>query len=316
MAKIGLNNFRYAKLVSDSDGKYSYEENNVKKPGKAVSCKISVATNDATQYADDGLNESDYSFNNATVTMEIDEDDPQTMADLLGHTVNEKQELVRNEGDTAPYVGLGRVVTKMVNGVYKYKAEILNKVKFTEPSQEDTTEGDKVDFATVEIEGVASSLSNGDWSRTNTFDDKENAIAYLEKTLGKSGGTSEILLPDNGGHAGTQEDPYKGSLAGSKMDGYPAHLTFNNIEAGKHYYLKFMASDTTPMSMDGQDFSACYVYLDASGNAIDGAKHTVEALTGNSLQLIDPPANAKAMQIGFQPIMRFQFSWARVYQVG
>lgn len=179
MAKIGLNNFRYSKLTESSDGVPSYS--GAKKPAKAVSCKVSVTNNDATLYADDGLAESDSSFNSATVTMEIDEDDVQTMADLLGHKVGSSStEMVRNSLDTAPYVGFGRVITKIVNGVYKYKVEFLYKVKFSEPSQEDTTKGDKVDFATTELEGIVSCLASGEWSKTKTFETKSEAITYLE----------------------------------------------------------------------------------------------------------------------------------------
>lgn len=190
MAKIGLSNFRYSKLTESSDGKATYDGAHT--PAKAVSCKVSVTNNDATLYADDSLAESDYSFNSATVTIEIDEDDPQTMADLLGHKViagsdGARSEIVRNSNDTAPYVGLGRVITKVVNGEYKYKVEFLNKVKFSEPSQEDKTKGDKVDFTTTELEGVASSLANGDWSKAKTFNTKKEAITYLEGLLAKTG---------------------------------------------------------------------------------------------------------------------------------
>lgn len=189
MAKIGLSNFRYSKLTEGPDGAATYDGPH--KPGKAVSCKVSVNNNDATLYADDSLAESDYSFNNANVTMGIDEDDQQTMADLLGHKVTngsdgKSGEIVRNAEDVAPYVGLGRVITKVVSGAYKYKVEFLYKVKFSEPSQEDNTKGDKVDFSTIELEGVASSLANGDWSKAKTFDTKQEAITYLEGLLAKN----------------------------------------------------------------------------------------------------------------------------------
>lgn len=184
MAKIGLNNFRYGILTEATDGTPSY--GGAKTPGKAVSCKVSITNNDATLYADDALAESDTSFNNGTVTMGIDEEDDKTMADLLGHEVDELGEMKRNANDTAPYVGLGRVITKMVNGKYKYKVEFLYKVKFSEPSQDDSTKGDKVDFSTGEIEGTVNALANGDWSTTKTFDTKAEAITYLEGLLNKT----------------------------------------------------------------------------------------------------------------------------------
>lgn len=180
MARIGLNNFRYGILTEAQDGTPSYA--GAVKPAKAVSCSVAITNNDAKLYADDGLAESDTTFQSGTVTMGIDEDDITTMAALLGHTVNDG-EMTRNSNDTAPYVGLGRVVVKMVNGVYKYKVEFLYKVKFAEPSQEDTTKGDSVQFGTTSIEGTVATLANGKWSVAKTFSTQSDAISYLEGLL-------------------------------------------------------------------------------------------------------------------------------------
>lgn len=177
MARIGLTNFRYSVLTEAADGTPSYA--GAVTPAKAVSCSVSVENNDASLYADDTLAESDTSFAGGTVTMGIDEDDLTTMAALLGHTITDG-EMTRSTDDVAPYVGLGRIVTKMVNGAYKYKVEFLYKVKFSEPSQEDTTRGESVEFGTTEIEGTLSALANGNWSIAQTFDTKAAAVSYLE----------------------------------------------------------------------------------------------------------------------------------------
>lgn len=185
MAKIGLTNIWWGKLTEAEDGAPSYD--GAKSFGKAVSCKVSVTNNDATLYAEDTLAESDKSFNSAAVTLGVSDDDDTIFAPILGHTVNGaaegKGEMVRNANDVAPYVGLGRVITKMVNGVLKYKGEFLYKVKFSEPSQEDQTKGEKVDFKTPEIEGSAAQLLNGDWSAAKTFDTKDAAVAWVKDKL-------------------------------------------------------------------------------------------------------------------------------------
>ena len=182
MAKIGLDNFRYGTLTEAEDGTPTYGE--AKKPGKAINCNVNITSNSAKLYADNGLAESDTSFQSGTVTLGIDDDDLQTQADLLGHTYTEENGIVRNSNDAAPYVGVGRVITKVVNGVYKYKVEFLKKVKFSEPSQEDTTKGESVEFGTTTIEGTVSTLANGDWSDAQTFTTKQAAIAYLEGLFG------------------------------------------------------------------------------------------------------------------------------------
>ena len=110
----------------------------------------------------------------------IDDDDNQTMADLLGHELSQDGELNRNANDVAPYVGVGRILVKSVRNVKKYKVEILRKVKFGEPNQENATKGESLEYGTTEIEGAISTLKNGDWSKTKTFDDEDDAIKYLE----------------------------------------------------------------------------------------------------------------------------------------
>lgn len=178
MAKIGLKNFRYALLTEAEDGTPTYGE--AKKPGKAVDCSVSIENNTAELFADDGIAESDYTFKKGTVTMTIDEDDDKIMAELLGHEISEAGEMIRKDTDTAPFVGLGRVLTKLVNGDYKYKVEFLSKVKFAVPSQEDTTKGGDVEFKTTSLEGTVMKLADGTWSKTQTFATETEAMAYLE----------------------------------------------------------------------------------------------------------------------------------------
>lgn len=194
MAKIGLSNFRYSILTEASDGTPSY--NGAKTPGKAISCNVEISNNSASLYADDVLSESDTSFAGGTVTMGIDEDDLETMAELLGHTYSDS-EIIRNANDTAPYVGLGRVVTKMVNNVVKYKVEFLYKVKFSEPSAENNTKGESVEFATTEIEGTVAALKNGKWSIAKTFATKSEAMTYLDGLMEASSYT--VTYNANGG---------------------------------------------------------------------------------------------------------------------
>lgn len=179
MAKIGLNSFRYSVLTETVTGP-TYA--GAKTPGKAISCNVDITSNSAMLYADDALAESDTSFQSGTVTIGIDEEDIDTMAELLGHTVASSV-MTRNVEDVAPYVGLGRIVTKMVNGVYKYKVEFLYKVKFSEPTAENTTRGESTEFGTYELEGTIAALSDGKWSETQQFDTKTAALTYLEGLL-------------------------------------------------------------------------------------------------------------------------------------
>lgn len=183
MAKIGLNNFKYS-VLTETDGVASYE--GAKTLGKAIDCKVSIEKYEAELYADDSLAESDYTFKKGTITLTIDEDDDTVFAELLGHEVDsESGEMVRKDTDVAPYVGVGRILTKIVGGVYKYKVEFLPKVKFSEPSQEEATKGDSIEFKTPSVEGTVVKLDNGIWSRAKTFTSKEEAISYLDSLMAK-----------------------------------------------------------------------------------------------------------------------------------
>lgn len=191
MAKIGLTNFRFGNLLSEGDSTTEPTYGTAYTPGKAISCSVDISNNDASLYADDALVESDTSFQSGTITIGIDEDDIQTMGRLLGHTVtssgtspNVTYKLTRNSNDISPYVGLGRIVTKMVNGVYQYKVEFLYKVKFSEPKAENNTRGESTEFGTYEIEGKISTLPDGKWSIAQVFSTKSAALTYLTGLFG------------------------------------------------------------------------------------------------------------------------------------
>lgn len=181
MAKIGLNNFRYGILTEAQDGTPSYA--GALTVGKAISCNVEVSNNSARLYADDVEQETDTSFAGGTVTIGIDRADYETQANLLGHTYNESTGIVRNSNDVAPYVAFGRVIKLMQDGALKWKVEFLYKVKFAEPSQSDTTQGETVEFGTVEMQGQVMQLANGNWSTSQIFNTKADAISYLEGLL-------------------------------------------------------------------------------------------------------------------------------------
>ncbi len=182
MAQYGLTNLWYGILTEGADGTPSY--GGAKSFGKAVSAKVEASNNSATLYADDSLAESDSSFQSAKVTLGVADDDMTVFSEILGHKIAEPGgEMVRSADDAAPWVGLGRVITKMADNKRVYKGEFLYKVKFSEPSQENETKGESVDFKTPEIEGTAATLANGNWSASQQFDTKEAAVEWVKGKL-------------------------------------------------------------------------------------------------------------------------------------
>lgn len=181
MAKIGLSNLYYSKLTEAQDGTPSYD--GAKTLGKAVSASVSITNNSAFLYADNVIAESDTAFQSGTITLGVDEDGDAIFADLLGHSISSGETtggvVTKSVEDSAPYVSVGRVITKMVSGVLYYKAEVLYKVKFSEPSQDNSTKGETIEFGTTEIEGTIMALANGKWSTSKTFSTKADAISFI-----------------------------------------------------------------------------------------------------------------------------------------
>ena len=94
-------------------------------------------------------------------------------------------EVIRKDTDVAPYVAFGRILTKIVNGNYKYKVEFLSKAKFKDTMPDEKTKGESIDFTTVSIEGSVMKKKNGEWSKAKTFTDYEEASNYLDSLLTK-----------------------------------------------------------------------------------------------------------------------------------
>lgn len=184
MAKIGLNNLKWG-VLNESGDTATYGA--MQSLGKAVTANVSITNNSAVLYADDAIAESDNTFANGTITLTVDDEDDAIFAPLLGHEINsETGEMIRNKNDASPYVGVGRIINKMVGGVRKFKVEFLSKVKFAEPSQEANTHGETTEFGTQQIEGTIATLNSGEWSKTKTFTTHSAALAYLASCFGQT----------------------------------------------------------------------------------------------------------------------------------
>lgn len=199
MANIGLTNIWYSPLTEAADGTATYS--GATNLGKAVSCSVSITNNEAKLYGDDALAESDTSFASGTITLGVTDDDDTVFAPLLGHTINASGEVISTGTDTAPDVGVGRIVTKMVNGAYKYKAQFLYKVKFGEPSSDEQTKGESIEFSTPTVEGIIATLGDdaNTWKKSKTFTTKSDALTYLKNLMAATGTTYRVTFDLMGG---------------------------------------------------------------------------------------------------------------------
>lgn len=186
MAQIGLRHFKYSPI---KDNKYS----GANKLSGAIEAKVSLTIAEAELYADDTLEEKAQEFTKGALTLTVSEDDDVVFAPLLGHETTEDGEVIRSVEDVAPYVGFGRVLTKLVNNERKYKAEFFPRVQFKPFITDGKTKGDSIEFSTPTVEGTifaieetVDGVTKHRWERHKTFDTDAEAQAYLDNLMSAS----------------------------------------------------------------------------------------------------------------------------------
>ena len=188
MARIGFKQAKYNKIV---DNKYAtLTDSKVPLFEKVIDEKFAPEYNTAELYANDGLAESDYSFKKGTLSLTVADDEDKFIAELFGNTIATEGGVTSNIDDTAPEVGYGHIVPKMVNNVKKYKVEFFPRVKFTKVTTDNKTRGESVEFGTTALEGTVMPLEKavnglkvGDWEKHQTFATFEEAETYLDELL-------------------------------------------------------------------------------------------------------------------------------------
>ena len=188
MARIGYKKGKY-NFMDKTTGKYKTLTDGVPCLEKVIDEKFSAEYNSAELYADDVLAECDYSFKKGTLAITVANDDDKKDAELMGNTIGE-DEVTKSIADTAPEVGYGHIVTKMVGGVKMYKVEFFPRVKFTKITTDAKTRGESVEFGTTAIEGVVypldaafNGIEGGVWEKHKTFKTEAEAENYLDACL-------------------------------------------------------------------------------------------------------------------------------------
>ena len=262
MANIGLTNIWYSPLTEGEGGVAIYA--GAKQLGKAVSCSTSITNNEAKLYGDDALAESDTSFASGTITLGVTDDDETVFAELLGHTVSDG-EMICAANDAPIYVGVGRIVTKMVNGAYKYKVEFLYKVKFSEPSRDENTKGESIEFSTPSVEGIISTLddTNNTWKKSKTFNTKSDALTYLKNLMAAVGQTYRITYDLMGGTGSVDDETVNAGSSVSLEDGTnitpPSSKTFSGWATSPSATVPNVTSPYTPSG----DVTLYAIYVNA-----------------------------------------------------
>lgn len=194
MAVIGLSKPYYG-IYSATGNAVSYANGAVM--GKATEANIEIdTTEDNNLYADNGIAETDRSFAGGTLTLSTDDLSQEVTKAILGLTEQaitgidgvtdtSVKELVYDDTQTTPYLGVGFIVKKKVGGAYKWRAVVLSKVMFSVPADAATTQGESIEWQVPELSAtiMRDDSETHMWKREATFTTEAQAEAYIKARL-------------------------------------------------------------------------------------------------------------------------------------
>ena len=194
MATIGLSKPYYA-VYANASGTVSYSGGAVM--GKATEANIEIETSeDNNLYADNAIAETDRQFTGGTLTLSTDDLSQevskailglteQALTDITGITDEDVKELIYDDTQVTPYLGIGFIVKKVKNGVTAWRGIVLTKVMFSIPSDAATTQGESIEWQVPELTAtiMRDDSATHMWKREATFTTEAQAEAYIKDRL-------------------------------------------------------------------------------------------------------------------------------------
>lgn len=194
MAVIGLSKPYYG-IYSATGNAVSYANGAVM--GKATEANIDIeTTEDNNLYADNGIAETDRRFARGTLTLSTDDLSQEVTKAILGLTETaitgiegvtdtSVKELVYDDTQNTPYLGVGFIIKKKVGGAYKWRGVVLSKVMFSVPADAATTQGESIEWQVPELSAtiMRDDSETHMWKREATFTTEAQAEAYIKARL-------------------------------------------------------------------------------------------------------------------------------------
>lgn len=194
MATIGLSKPYYA-VYSAAENVVTYANGAVM--GKATEANIEINTSDNNNlYGDNAIAETDRQFTSGTLTLSTTDLSQEvskailglkeeTLDSITGVTDEDVSELIYDDTQAIPYLGVGFIVKKVVNGVTMWRGIVLTKVMFSIPSDAATTQGETI---TWQVPSLTATIMRDDsatrmWKREATFTTETQAEAYIKDRL-------------------------------------------------------------------------------------------------------------------------------------
>ena len=198
MAVVGVCQPYYAKYANNG-GTVSYSGGGI--IGKAIEVSVDIETADSNDlYADNAIAESEKTFSSGTLSLTTDDFEQEASKAVLGLkeeaitgidgvTDTSVKELIYDDDQQTPYLGVGIIIKKIKGGVTKWRALIFTKVQFAVPSDAATTQSKSIEWQTAEISGtiMRDDSAKHPWKKEATFTTEAQAEAYIKARLNITG---------------------------------------------------------------------------------------------------------------------------------
>lgn len=195
MAITGLSK-PYCAVYSYANGAVSYSKATTIGKAREANIVINAAT-DNDLWGDNGIAETDRRFQSGTITLKTTELSqevsalmlgiaPSAMGSISGVTDTDVKELVYDDNMETPYLGIGFIIRKVVNGVTKWRGVILPRVMFAVPEDAAVTEesgGISWQVPTITGTILRDESEKHVWKREATFSTEAQAEAYIKARL-------------------------------------------------------------------------------------------------------------------------------------
>lgn len=194
MAIIGVSKPYFAKYA-ESEGTVTYSGGGIL--GRVQSVDVTINTSDSNDlYLDNVLSESERTFSDGDLTIAADAMSQEASAAVLGITpkaldsisgITDEgvQELVYDDDQVIPDLGVGFVIKKRVKGTTRWRAVVLTKVKFAVPNDAATTQGETIEWQVPKLTGgiMRDDTAKHAWKREATFTTEAQAETYIKARL-------------------------------------------------------------------------------------------------------------------------------------
>ena len=193
MAFIGMKHVVAAEFNSHTSGAEPSYKSTGWDVGKAISGNLTITRNNNPLYADDGIAEDDTGITSMALELGLDDITEDIMAKMgIVKEVSAGSPAVTTYYDTSAStknVGVGYMRVRQKDGVIKFQAVWIYKIKFARNNENSQTKGETIEWQTPTISGRAAGLdidSSDDltYRAIRNFDTETDAVAWLDAKAG------------------------------------------------------------------------------------------------------------------------------------